>query len=65
MTHMSKQSETATKVVSNEISQLANSIYQAHNYKSLSGQEKWMPADVAFDLAKKILSHTNNQLSTR
>ena len=65
MTQMPRQSETSTQRVSEEIQRLANSIYEHHNYKSLSGEEKWMPADVAFDLARKLLKEKNARLSTR
>ncbi len=66
MTHMSKHSETTTEVVSDEISQLATSIYHEHNSKSLDGETKWMPVNVAIDLAKRMLNQTNaSQLSTR
>jgi len=66
MTHMPKQSETSTIVESNELKQLATSIYHEHNSKSLDGETKWMPVNVAFDLARRLLAQTNaSQLSTR
>ena len=66
MTHLLKQSKTSTIVDSNEIKQLATSIYHEHNSKSLDGETKWMPVNVAFDLARRLLDQTNaSQLSTR
>ena len=66
MTHLLKQSKTSTIVESNELKQLATSIYHEHNSKSLDGETKWMPVNVAFDLAKRLLDQTNaSQLSTR
>jgi hypothetical protein len=66
MTHLLKQSKTSTIVDSNEIEQLATSIYHEHNSKSLDGETKWMPVNVAFDLARRLLDQTNaSQLSTR
>ena len=66
MTHLLKQSKTSTIVESNELKQLATSIYHEHNSKSLDGETKWMPVNVAFDLARRLLDQTNaSQLSTR
>jgi len=66
MTHMLKQSETSTVVESDKLSQLANSIYNDYNSKYFSNEKKWMPVDVAFDLARRLLAQTNAfQLSTR
>ena len=59
MTLMPKQSENLELEVSDSIYRLATSIYENHNFRALRGRGKWMPTDVAFDLAKKILSDKN------
>jgi hypothetical protein len=59
MTLMPKQSENLGLEISDPIYRLATSIYEKHNSKVLAGSGKWMPTNVAVDLAKKMLSETN------